>query len=68
MLEATVEVPRLLKPEEVAELLRIKVSTLAIWRTSAKRRRLLPFVKLAGVRYKAEDVLAFIEQRRRDGG
>jgi len=58
--------PRLMKPEEVAQCLRVKTSTLALWRTSAKRRRLLPFVRLGGIRYKSEDVLAFIEQHRQN--
>ncbi len=53
--------PQLLKPTEAAEVLNLHPMTLAHWR---QRRIHLPFVKTGRhVRYRAEDVEQFIQQR-----
>jgi predicted site-specific integrase-resolvase len=63
MSSTTVEMPRLMTPEEVSEYIKIKPMTLAIWRSTGRYN--LPFVKAGGrVMYKAKDVLAFIEEGR----
>lgn len=52
----------LLKPQEVAEILGVSVTTLAIWRCTG--RYTLSWVKCGRlVRYRPEDVAAFIEER-----
>ena len=52
----------LLLPESAAEILGIKEETLAVWRSTGRYN--LPFVKVGRwVRYREEDVLAFIEAR-----
>ena len=54
---------KLLRPEEVSELLQIDVETLNTWRCN--RRYSLPYIKVGRcVRYKASDVIAFIDERR----
>ena len=51
----------LLTPAETAALLRLKVETLRSWRTTAKRRRPLPFVRVGGrIVYRRVDVLTFL--------
>ena len=54
----------LLSPSQAAAFLGIKTATLATWRSKA--RYALPFVKLGGrlVRYRAEDLQAFLEANR----
>jgi len=53
---------RLLTNDEVADLLGVSRSTLAIWRST--ERYGLPYVKAGRlVRYKEADVLRFIERR-----
>ena len=53
---------KLLTPAEAAEILGIKVDTLTIWRST--KRYPLPFVRVGRrIKYKAEDVLSFIEAR-----
>jgi Helix-turn-helix domain len=53
--------PRLLSPQETADRLHTKTSTLAIWRCT-KRYPELPWVKIGRkVLYKEEDVRSFIE-------
>jgi predicted site-specific integrase-resolvase len=63
MSTVSIEMVRLLRPSEVAERLGVKEGTLAIWRWRGVSD--LPFIKAGGVRYREEDVLAFIEKRRR---
>jgi excisionase family DNA binding protein len=58
----TSTIKNLLTPTETADFLGVTVGTLQIWRTT--RRYPLPYVKSGRlVRYKVEDVLAFIERR-----
>ena len=53
---------RLLTPSETAQLLGLDVETLNIWRCT--KRYNLPYVKAGRmVRYRLEDVEAFIESR-----
>jgi excisionase family DNA binding protein len=53
---------RLLTPKETAEILGVTVGTLQIWRTT--RRYPLNYIKSGRlIRYRAEDVQAFIEKR-----
>lgn len=53
---------KLLTKEDVSEILGITVGTLAVWRTT--KRYNLPYVKSGRlVRYRAEDVQAFITSR-----
>lgn len=55
--------PELLTPDEAAERLRVKPTTLAQWRGNPERRQPLPFVRVGGaVRYRAEDLVAFVER------
>jgi hypothetical protein len=55
---------KLLTPADVAGLLRVKVGTLAVWRCTMKYS--LAFRKVGRlVRYRAEDVQAFIENNNR---
>lgn len=62
----TKTVSTLLIPGQVAELLGITTETLATWR--ATKRYNLPYVKTGRlVRYRAQDVEAFIESRLHDG-
>ena len=52
----------LLTPKQVAELLFVTPHTLAVWRCTGRYD--LPYVKTGRlVRYKAEDVQAFIDKR-----
>ncbi|MEW8074079.1 MAG: helix-turn-helix domain-containing protein [Candidatus Thiodiazotropha endolucinida] len=55
-------IPQLLTPEEVAEILSVTTHTLAVWRCEG--RYSLPYIKTGRlVRYRADDVMAFIEER-----
>ena len=55
---------RLLTKEEVSGILGITVGTLAVWR--ATKRYNLPYVKSGRlIRYREEDVQAFIDSRLR---
>lgn len=57
---------RLLTKEDVSRILGVSVGTLAVWR--ATKRYNLPYVKSGRlVRYREEDVQAFIEARLRGG-
>lgn len=52
----------LLTPEQVAKQLVVEPTTLAVWRST--KRQPLPFVKIGAlVRYRQEDVAAFINGR-----
>ena len=52
---------KLLTPREVADLLGLSVETLNVWRCTKRYR--LPYIKTGRlVRYRADDVNAFIEQ------
>jgi len=56
---------RLLTQSEVAEILNVQQSTLESWRTDA-RRGSLPYLKVGRlIRYRPEDLAAFIEASRR---
>lgn len=58
--------PGLLKPPEVAGDARVSVHTLAVWRTKNEGPR---YVKVGRfVRYRPEDVEAWLESRTRGGG
>lgn len=58
---------RLLTPAQTAEILGVEEQTLAVWRV--KHRYGLRYVKVGRlVRYRAEDVTAWIEQQLRGGG
>jgi hypothetical protein len=58
-----VEMPQLLTPNETAQVVRRKATTLAIWRTGKKRRCDLPFIKVNGrIMYRAEAVRAWLER------
>jgi predicted site-specific integrase-resolvase len=52
----------LLLPNEVAELLRVKVQTLALWRSTGRGG--LPFIRLGNkaIRYRESDVQVFLTQ------
>jgi predicted site-specific integrase-resolvase len=55
-------IPQLLRPEAVAEILSVTPHTLAVWRCEG--RYALPYIKTGRlVRYRADDVMAFIEAR-----
>lgn len=55
---------KLLTPAQAAELLGISVDTLSTWR--CKKRYDLPYVKVGrSVKYREDDVHAFIESRVR---
>ncbi len=57
---------KLLTKEEVSEILGITVGTLAVWRTT--KRYNLPYVKSGRlVRYREQDVQAFINSRIHGG-
>jgi Helix-turn-helix domain len=57
---AALELPKLLTPKETAAILRVSVGTLAVWRCT--QRYPLRFLKLGhAIRYRAEDVAAFVE-------
>ena len=59
---ASLDLPRLLTPREVAERLQVAVGTLAVWRCT--KRYPLTFIQVGrAVRYREADVLAFIEKR-----
>jgi excisionase family DNA binding protein len=58
----TVNAAELMTPQEVAELLRVNVGTLSVWRCVGRTN--LKFLKVgAAVRYRRSDVLAFLESR-----
>jgi DNA-binding transcriptional MerR regulator len=55
--------PKLLKPNEVAEMLSVPEATLRYWRSTGVGPR---WIKLEGsVRYDLADVLLYIEESRR---
>lgn len=57
---------QLLNSEQVSHILGVSVSTLAQWRFH--KRYNLPYIKSGRlIRYKTEDVQAFIESRRKEG-
>jgi excisionase family DNA binding protein len=57
--------PALLTQEQVAQRLKVKPSTLQFWRVTGRYN--LPFVKCGRlVRYREEDVRAFIDRRTRE--
>ena len=54
----------LLTPEQTAEILHVKVATLAAWR--CRKTTSLPYVKIGGkVLYDEADVDAFVQQQKR---
>jgi predicted DNA-binding transcriptional regulator AlpA len=59
----TPAIPKLLDEQTTASLIGVARSTLAIWRST--KRYPLPYIKCGRlVRYREEDVAAFIEARR----
>ncbi|OUS04097.1 hypothetical protein A9Q96_14115 [Rhodobacterales bacterium 52_120_T64] len=59
---ATVFKTNLMTPEEVAKYLKLEVETLNVWRCT--KRYNLPYTKIGRlVRYRAEDVEAFVTSR-----
>ena len=57
----------LLTPQEVADRLKVKVGTLALWRQQAKPDA-LPWVKINGsVRYRRSDLETWINERTLGG-
>lgn len=60
-------IKKLLTPIEVAEILGVSVETLNVWR--ATKRYNLNYIKSGRlVRYRLEDVEAFIDSRLQEGG
>ena len=57
----------LLSPKQAADLLGIEPSTLATWR--CRQPKLLPWIQISPrcIRYRPEDIEAFIEKRFRGG-
>lgn len=54
--------PKLLTPEQAAEILGVRVQTMAVWRSYG--RYPLPFVRAGRlIRYRTEDLIKFIEDR-----
>jgi len=54
---------KLLTPEQASALIGVKVGTLAVWRCT--KRYALPYIKVGRlVRYRREDVDAFIQASR----
>jgi hypothetical protein len=70
-MEAT-ELESLLKPEEVAKILRVSMDTLQAWRTERRKNRErmpLRFVKNGkAVAYKPSDVRAYLDSRTFEPG
>ncbi len=59
--------PQLVGPEEAAKILGISPGTLSVWRTTGRYN--LPFVKVGQrVKYRLDDLQAFIEQRTQNMG
>ncbi|MDO9600589.1 MAG: helix-turn-helix domain-containing protein [Azoarcus sp.] len=57
----------LLTPSDVANELKVKVTTLAIWRTTGRHR--LPFVKIGrAIRYRRSDLDTWLAERARTNG
>lgn len=55
--------PKLLDERRAAALIGVAPSTLAIWRST--NRYALPYIKCGRlVRYREDDIIAFLEQRR----
>ncbi|MES9922488.1 MAG: helix-turn-helix domain-containing protein [Candidatus Thiodiazotropha endolucinida] len=55
----------LLPPEEAAQILDISPGTLQVWRSTGRYN--LPFVKVGGrVKYRSDEIQAFIERRTMD--
>jgi excisionase family DNA binding protein len=66
-LPTTEIIARLVGPEEAAKLLGVSPGTLSVWRTTGRYN--LPYVKIGQkVKYKIEDLRAFIERRTRNTG
>ena len=56
--------PSLLTPEQAADILCVSPHTLAVWRSTGRYN--LQYIKAGRlVRYKQEDLIAFIEKRTR---
>lgn len=57
----------LLKPQEVADLLKISLHTLASWRRQINTHD-LPWIEVGGsIRYRREDVQAWLDKRTTNG-
>ena len=60
-------VPKLLKPQEVSQVLGVTENTLAVWRST--QRYPLRFVKVGrSVMYRTDDLAHFIDERTRNAG
>jgi len=58
------EMKKLLTPEQAADLLNVSPGTLMVWRCTGRYN--LPYVKVGRlVRYRPEDIKAFIKRRAR---
>jgi excisionase family DNA binding protein len=63
-MNTSTQLPKLLSPRQVADLLGVTPHTLAVWRCEGRYD--LPYVKSGRlVRYRAADIEAFIERRLR---
>jgi len=61
---STCQLDQLLTPKEVARALQIEEQTLAVWR--CQHRYNLPWLKIGSkIRYRIEDVQAYLEAQRR---
>ena len=59
--------PKLLTPEETAQVLGVKTSTLAVWRCN--HRYGLPYVKTGRlIKYRESDILDFVERQTHNAG
>jgi predicted DNA-binding transcriptional regulator AlpA len=66
--EVALQAQQLLTEKQAAEMLSVSATTLATWR--CKRRYALPFVRLGSaraIRYRASDIIAFINAGLVDG-
>ncbi len=60
---ATTNKPKLLKPDEAADFIGRKASTLAVWRCTGRYD--LPYIKSgSAVLYDERDLLAFLDRRK----
>jgi len=63
----TTRVPELMTPQQAADYLGVKASTLGIWR--CRRSYEIPFVKVGSkVRYRKTDLDDFLRHRTKDAG
>ena len=64
--DVATQLPQLISPEQVAEILGVSPGTLQVWRSTGRYN--LPFIKCGGrAMYRLEDVQVFIERRTFSG-